>query len=386
MRNIPVTPIFQRNYDSSKMIVVNRGGARSSKSYSIRQLFQYKFTNETNKSFLITRKTTPALKNTEYREFIKLFKELGYYGFCHHNKTDKTLEYNDNYLLFTSIDDPGKIRSTEFNYIWAEETTDFKYDDYMTLKLRLSAPNDKLNQLFMSFNPTDAFSWIKTEVLEKETDVDEILSTYKDNPFLPAQYVKMLEATKEQNPSYWKIYGEGEWGVLEHIIYTNWEIVDEFPVPERTIWGCDFGFRVPTAVVEICLKDDAVYIRQRLYETDKTNEDLIAFLKTTIPPGATIYCDAAEPARIEEMKRHDICAIAADKSVKDGIDFVKRFNLKIHSSSIDLINEIRAYSNKLDKNGNALDEPVKMNDHLLDATRYALYTHLGRRPDYSIIC
>lgn len=386
-RDVDVTNIFKKNYNSNNTIVINRGGSRSSKSFSLRQLFIQRLINESNKNFLITRKTLPSLKNTEYREFIKLLREYGYYRYCEHNKTDKTLIYtpNNNYVLFTSIDDPGKIRSTEWNYIWMEETTDFKYDDYMTLKLRLSGANDKLNQLFMSFNPVDAFHWVKMEVLGKETDVQEIVSTYKDNPFLPEQYVKLLEATKTQNPNYWKIYGEGEWGVLENIIYSNWEITNDWPTPEKTIWGCDFAYRVPTAIVEVRLKGDDVYLRQHLYKTDMTNEDLMNFIRATLPPNALIYCDAAEPARIEEMRRKDINAMPADKSVKDGIDFVKRQNLKIHSSSIDLINEVRAYCNKLDKNGNPIDEPVKFNDHLMDATRYAIYTYLGKRPNYEII-
>jgi len=387
MRKVNVTSIFNRNYNSSNTIVVNRGGARSGKSHSLRQLFQHKITNEKDKNFLICRKTLPSLKTTEYREFIKMLKNIGYYRYFDHNKTDKTMQYlpNNNYILFTGIDDPGKIRSTEWNYIWMEEAVDFNYDDYMTLKLRLSAPNDRINQLFMSFNPVDAFHWIKIEVLEKETDVEEILSTYKDNPFLPSDYVKLLEATREQNPAYWKIFGEGEWGILENIIYTNWQIVDDWVIPEQTIWGCDFGFRVPTAVVEVRLKGDDVHLKQRLYDKDMTNQDLINFLKKTLPPGALLYCDSAEPARIEEMRRNNISAIPADKSVKDGIDYMKNLNLKIHSSSIDLINEIRAYSNKVDKNGNALDEPLKFNDHALDAARYAIYTHLGKRPDYNII-
>lgn len=387
MREINVTSVFNRVYNSNNTIVINRGGSRSSKSHSIRQLFIQRLTKEKNKNFLITRKTTPALKNTEYREFIKMLKDLGYYRYCIHNKSDKTIEYlpNNNYLLFTSIDIPSKILSTEWNYIWMEEATEFTYDDYMMLKLRLSGPNNKRNQLFMSFNPRDAFSWVKLEVLEKEQDVEEIVSTYKDNPFLPQQYIELIEATRTTNPQYWKIFGEGEWGILEHIIYSNWEQTDEWPTPEKTIWGCDFGYKVPTAVVEIRLKEDNIYLRQKLYKTDMTNEDLIAWMLKNLPPGALVYCDSAEPARITEMKRRGIEARPADKSVKDGIDFVKRFDLKIHSSSIDLINEIRAYTNKLDSSGNAIDEPVKMNDHLMDAMRYGIYTYLGKRPKYEII-
>lgn len=377
-RDVVYTNIFKKNYDSSETIVINRGGARSSKSYSIRQLFIQRFTNESGKSFLITRKTTPALKNTEYREFIKLLKEYGYYQYCYHNKTNKTLEYNNNYMLFTSIDTPDKILSTEFNYIWMEEAKEFTHDDYMTLQFRLSAGNDRPNQLFMSFNPTNAFHWIKLDVLEKEDDVKEIVSTYKDNPFLPEQYVKRLEATKEQNPSWWRVFGEGEWGVVENIIYSNWELIPVIPDCQETIYGIDFGFNDPTAVVEIGISDDELFVRQRLLQSGWTNGDLISWLnKSSINKNDCIYADNAEPARIQEIHDAGYNIYPANKSVNDGLDFCKRKTLHIYCGSDDLIKEIRAYSYRKDKDGRVLEKPIKFNDHLMDAMRYGIYTHFS---------
>ncbi len=377
-RDVDVTNIFEKNYNSNNTIVINRGGTRSSKSYSVRQLFIQKFINESNKEFLITRKTTPALKNTEYREFIKLLKDYGYYQYCHHNKTDKTLEYNNNYILFTSIDTPSKILSTEFNYIWMEEAREFTYDDYMTLKFRLSGRNDKPNQLFMSFNPTDAFSWIKIKVLDIEDNVKEIISTYKDNPFLPKQYIKELEMTKKQNPSWWKIFGEGEWGVLENIIYSNWETIPAIPDCQETIYGLDFGFNDPTAMVEIGISDGEFFVRQRLLQSGWTNGDLISWLnKSSISKNACIYADNAEPARIQEIYNAGYNIYPAIKSVNDGLDFCKRKTLHIYIGSDDLIKEIRAYSYRKNKDGRILEEPIKFNDHLLDAMRYAIYTHFS---------
>lgn len=379
-KDIHVTNTFNQNYNSKNSIVINRGGTRSSKSYSVRQLFIQRFVNESNKSFLITRKTTPALKNTEYREFIKLLKEYGYYQYCYHNKTDKTLIYtpNDNYLLFTSIDTPSKILSTEFNYIWMEEAREFTHDDYMTLKFRLSSPNDRPNQLFMSFNPTNAFHWIKTKVLDVEDDVEEIVSTYKDNPFLPEQYIKLLEPAKEQNPSWWRVFGEGEWGSLENIVYSNWETIPVIPDCDETIYGFDFGFNAPTAVVEIGISDDELFVRQRLLQTGWHNGDLISWLnKSSINKNDCIYADNAEPARIQEIYEAGYNIHPADKSVNDGLDFCKRKTLHIYNGSDDLIKEISAYSYRKDKDGRVLEQPIKFNDHLMDAMRYAIYTHFS---------
>lgn len=387
MRKVSVTNIFDRNYNATKTIVVNRGGARSSKSHSIAQLIVQKLTAEYNKKILVTRKTMPSLKMTAYKLIIDLLKDYGYYQYCEHNRTDHILVYSptNTFILFCGLDDPEKIKSTGWHYIWVEEATDFRYDDYMILKLRLSEPNDLMNHMYLSFNPIGSMHWVKKKVIDVETDLEEIVSTYLDNPFLPQQYIDLLLATKEQDKNYWKIYGEGQWGSLDHIIYNNWKEVDKYPTPERTIYGCDFGYTSPTAIVEIGIREEGMYLKELLYRSGLTNSDLIEWCKKELPEGALVYCDSAEPARIQEMKRAGLSARKSDKSVKDGIDFVRRQKLHILSDSTNIIKEIQSYTYKTDSNTNVLEEPVKFNDHFMDAIRYAMYTHLGKKINYTLI-
>jgi phage terminase large subunit len=193
-----------------------------------------------------------------------------------------------------------------------------------------------------------------------------------------------LEETKDLNPNFWKVFGLGEWGSLEYVIYNNWREARVYPVPEETIFGCDFGFNVPTTIVECGLKPEGVYLKERLYESGMTNEQLIEFIHSYLPPNSLIYCDCAEPARIAEMRNKNIDARPADKSVKDGIDFCKRQNLFITSDSVNILKEIRAYTYKI-RDEQVLDEPLKFNDHAMDAFRYALYTHLGKRREYAVV-
>jgi len=380
-RDIAVTRIYKRNQASTKPLVVNRGGARSSKSHSIAQLFISELTTGKNKSLLVTRKTFPSLRITAYRLVVNLLKDYGYYPYCHHDKTEKSLTWpeTNNWMLFSSIDDPEKIKSTEWNKIWMEEATDYTYDDFRTLQLRLSGPRqDTPNQLFMSFNPIDAFHWIKTEVVEKEPDVEEIVSTYKDNPFLSPEYIQILLNLKETDPNYWAIYGEGEWGVLENLIYSNWDIVDRNWWPENfdyTIYGLDFGFNSPSALIEIGLKDGEAYERELLYDSGLTNTALIERLHDLIPNKSDyLFADTAEPARIEEISQAGFNVYPSDKSVTDGIDYVKSQKVHIHPESENLKKEKQGYKYKETRDGIVLDEPLKFNDHLMDAERYALYT------------
>jgi len=98
---IEATNVFKRNMASKAAIIANEGGARSSKSYSIIQLFIVKLVSETGKNFLITRKTLPSLRSTTYRVFISLLDQykIPYVW----NKSENTVKVNKNYVLLTGI-------------------------------------------------------------------------------------------------------------------------------------------------------------------------------------------------------------------------------------------------------------------------------------------
>jgi phage terminase large subunit len=388
MRNVEVTNIFRKNYDAATSIIINRGGARSSKSYSIAQYLIYRLTNEQDCKQLISRKTMPALKITAYKLFIDMLKDYDYYRFCDHNKTDNILTYKptNGFVLFSSIDNPEKIKSTEWNYIWMEEGNEFTYNDYMVLKLRLSAATESINQLIISLNPVDAFTWIKTEVVDKEEDCTEIISNYRDNPFLSQQYVDLLLSTKD--PYYRKVYIDGEWGVLENLIFTNWSEIDELPPAEKTVYGCDFGYTDPTAIVECRFTDTGVYVQELLYRSNMTNNDLIEWIKHNLNTNTVMYCDSSEPQRITELRRADINVRPAKKgpdSVRKSIDTIRAQQLYVSSSSVNLIKELRSYKWQEDKNNNPKSVPADGFDHLVDATRYGIHNYLTNYVSYNIV-
>jgi phage terminase large subunit len=374
--NIPYTKVFDKLISTKQPIIVCVGGARSSKSYSVAQLLIKRMVEERNKSFLILRKTRPSLKLSAYKLFMDLLNEYQIYNRKSHNMSDLVYKHNTNYIVFTSIDDPEKIKSTEWNYIWLEEANEFTYDDFIVLKLRLSGKTDTMNQMILSKNPVDEGGWIHQR-LEKEPDVAVIHSTHKDNPFISAEYRKILYDLKDIDQTFYKIYALGEYAQLTNQIYSNWDIVDKFPNRfDEIIFGLDFGYNYPNALIEIGMKDNEYYLTERLYQTHMTNQDLIEELKRLIEDiDSAIYADSAEPARIEEIARAGFDVHAANKNVLDGIDHLKSHQLHIDRNSTNLINEIQTYKYKEDHNGNVKEEPVKFRDHLLDAARYCVYTH-----------
>ena len=371
-RQVEITDVYKKALNSPKQFVVNVGGAGSSKSYSIAQLAIQNLFNEQNYKIAIGRKTFPALRMTAYKLVIDLLKDYGLYNLNNHNKTENIYHnpQRNSSIQFFSLDDPEKIKSADFNDIWLEEANEFTYEDYLVLKMRLRAPSAKMNKMYLTLNPVDENNWIATK-LSNDPTVDLIRSTYHDNPYLSKEYIQILENLINEDMNYYRIYVLGEWGKLENIIYPTWQVVDDMPKEfQQQAYGLDFGYVNPTAMVHIGIIDKDLYIDELLYQTQLTNSDLISRLLTF--PRLDIYADSAEPQRIEELKRARLNCYPADKDVKLGIDLVKRQNIKITKRSINVIKEIRGYQRKKDKDGKVLEEPVKFNDHILDALRYAV--------------
>jgi phage terminase large subunit len=387
-RQVRVTRVYEETRKSFKEIVINLGGARSSKSYSTAQRLVEKFFGIPRRKILVTRKYGPALTRTAARLIIEQLQASGYYHRLEHNKSDGIIVNPSNGARFEffSIDQSVKIKSTEYNDVWMEEADEFTWDDFLMLQTRMSAPetDEHPNQIFLSLNPSDELGWANQKIIlnpEFKGLFSLIRSTYRDNlPNLSPKYIAKLQALETQDPVYFQVYAQGEWGTLSNVIYKPYEIVDRFPEScDEVLFGLDFGFNNPSALVRIGIKDGKeVYLEQLLYQTGLNNGQLIEKLQGLIPEGersAPIYCDAAEPARIDEICASGFYALPADKSVKDGLDFCARFSFRSLSSNVDLNKERGSYKWKQDRNGNVLDEPVKFMDHLMDAKRYALYTH-----------
>lgn len=160
------TEVFEANRSSKSSVVVNVGGAGSSKSYSIAQLFVEKLVNEDSKVFGVIRKTFPALRMTSYGLIIDLLKSYGVYREEKHNKTANTYTYKDSTIWFFSVDEAEKVKSTSFNYIWVEEASEISWDEFIVLKTRLRAPKKEgeTNTIYLSLNPSDSFGWIPVKL------------------------------------------------------------------------------------------------------------------------------------------------------------------------------------------------------------------------------
>lgn len=385
--NLEVTPIFTANYHSDKFITVNRGGSRSSKTRSLCQialmwLLTGKYSTDRPaipKGLLrIVRRYSATIDGSVMVDLEEEISKQNVWGLIEKNIQRKTYKHGERTIQFSGADDQQKLRGFKQNILYCNEANELGFNDqYFQLLIRTT------DKVFIDFNPDDADIWINTELEQKrmvvDKDVDLIVSSYRDNPFLSVQTIKEMDRLKRDNLEAWKIWGNGEYGNKVGLVYTHWKMCDSLPEGGDVYYGVDFGFNNPTSVGRVCTKDQVNYCQELLYESGLTNSDLMARLHKMELGSAILYCDSAEPQRIEELIRAGFNAKPADKgkdSVKKGIDTVKSMGLYITSDSPNLLKEIRKYSWQVGKDGKPDPEnPVKFADHTMDWMRYAIHTH-----------
>jgi len=384
---------LQKSQKDQKREVVLYGGGRSGKSYSIRQWLIDGSCRHSDTGLLdlVVMKTRASLKNAAWDPMIEMLQSYSIPFDQHQTYLD--IHIGKSLIQFRGLDDPEKLKSTEYNRIWIEEATRLDFEDYLQLKVRMSRQGPVPNQMILSFNPIDIFHWCMTRVVERskwDKTVCVMQSNYKNNRFLDQAYIDSLEALKDANYNSWLIYAKGEAGHLEHLIYRNWDVMDMIATPLRVkeniatpdCYGLDWGFNNEMALVAFWLHDDEDYIQEKLYRRLMTLDDLAAWMETGgIARGVEIFADPSNPEAIENLGRRgwNVVPVPSNcRDVKAGIDYCKGRKLHVIWGSDNIIKEIQSYSykTKKDRSGgeeHVIDEPVKFNDHLMDAMRYARY-------------
>lgn len=387
-------------YKNQDRFLMLYGGAGGAKSHFIAQKILARILSgmETGvkHTFLALRKVDRTVKHSVFKLLCNKINDWGISDLVNINKTDKEFLFvKGSSIICTGLDNPVKIKSIEsVTSEWLEEFTEFTEDDFTQLDLRLRGEHKAYFQMMLSFNPISKLHWIHEKFFaNKFPDCKIVHSNYKHNRFLDAKYRERLESYEDLNPYIHMVYTLGEWGVRSGVIYSAYEKIDEFPNNfDDEIYGLDFGFNNPCALVYIEFKDGVPFIREKIYERGLTVDDLIKRLEMEIPDKAiSIYADSEAPDKIEAISRAGFNIYPAYKgrgSVMDGINYCIGQELKISSDSINVIKEIDGYMWKRDKNNVKLEEPAKFNDHLMDAIRYALYTHhmmYAKEPSYAVV-
>jgi len=388
LKTIQTTELFNILNNDDHRVALIYGGAGSGKSYQIAIYLLRKFFTEDNISILITRKTTPSLRLTTYKLMLELMDKF-FTNMYDHNKTEMTVRYKNNELIFKGLDEASKIRSAEFNYIHMEECSEFNLNEYQELSLRLRKPNSNgINKLIASTNPISIFSWVYTDLYcNPDPSIVKYKSTWKDNPFLDKTYIEELQKLQG---NYRKIFLEGEFGMLEGLIFPDFEIYSNvFDTVVDHCYGLDFGYVHKSSLVKIMFLDSGKFIAdEKIAASGQTNSQLIEMVKDIIPENerdVPIYCDSAEPARINDMYENNLNVFKAKKDILPGIDYMIQNFLGCTSTSLNLIRELRMYSFQKNQMNELMPKPVSKFDDSICATRYGSYSHAGSIGRYSTV-
>lgn len=218
----------------------------------------------------------------------------------------------------------------------------------------------------------------------EDKDFKSFHFTTYDNPFIPRDEIEKMR--KEMTEDRFSQEILADFRKMQGLVYKEFDrdkhvftvfsehfkdsIVDRFV-------GIDWGHTNPAAVLHIQKdNDNHFWVTSEYYKTERSTEEIIEYAAGLRAP--RYYPDPAEPDRIELMKKAGLNAREVSKDIEAGIDAVrelfKQGRLHIHSSCINLINELETYAypdKKPDRNEPEI--PIKEHDHALDALRYALY-------------
>lgn len=392
MPDIPFTPTARKTWEAIQQgypVIVNEGSARSGKTYGEVQIGII-LARDYKKSVSIVSHSLPHIKRGAYRDFRDIMDRMKLWDENRFSYTDFVYEFKGGgYVELFGLEDESRARGPKRDYLIENEGNLIKKMVHEQLAMRTG------EQIMIDLNPADLECWCY-EVADNPEN-KKIHSTYLDNKVwvnggwvsnLSPVQVRRIEAYRDADPYMWNVYGLGLRGHATDIIYTHWKLCDDLPLKGEIFMGQDFGFNVPSALVLVELYEGAIYVKELLYETRLTTGDLIdRYRQEGVSKTIEIFCDNAEPKTIEELKRAGYNAKEADKDVTEGIRKVKSMPLYICENSANIVKEIKGYRWRTDSNGKVIkdkdrDEPVKLNDHAMDALRYGVFTKLSV-PSYS---
>lgn len=383
------TNVFKKNLASfirpDIRTIVNKGGARSSKTWSILQLlYLIALKSKKPRTISVVSESLPHLKRGCIRDFESMLKPEGIWSANDWNATDKIYRVNRSEIEFIGADMPDKLIGPARDILFINECINVPFDLYRQASTRTR------EKVILDYNPLYEF-WVDDKVLPSDSSV-LLHSTYKDNNMLSAAQIAEIEYQGSIDENYRRVYILGETGSYEGLVIKNWDIVGDMVKDfKKEYIGLDFGYGAPTAAEHIRLSGGETWIDEIIYETNLTNPDIAKRIKDAGLGHVTVVADSAEPKSIRELQNAGLTVVAADKgddSVRLGIQIMNRYKKHYTARSLGSVDENRKYRYMQDSNGNYTGKPIDKFNHAKDAERYVFLKYLGdiiTEFDFSVI-
>lgn len=364
-----------------KRVKVIQGGSSAGKTIAILLLLIDYATRHPNKLISVAGVNMPHLKRGAKRDLRNILTENSYWDYYKivENKAESTFTFfNGTVIEFLALDE-GKARGARRDVLFVNEANLIDYETFNQLEIRTK------EIVYIDFNPTSEF-WAHTELVGQRDDVDFIIVTYKQNEALDEAIVQALERRKH-NKNWWRVYGEGQIGELEGLVYSGWTGIDKVPDSAELIgYGLDFGYtNDPTAIVAVYKHEGGYLLNEICYKTGLFNKDIAEIIKQHNLQSVMGVGDSSEPKSIAEISSEGINLIGATKTSQDkgktynqwAISKIQEMKIYYTNSSINLRKEYLGYMWSTDRTGKNLNIPQDGNDHLLDAAKYRLIQTLA---------
>lgn len=377
---------------------VCKGSRASKKSKTtatdyIKKMMQYPQAN-----LLIIRKTYRTLKDSCFAELKWAIHQLQVDDEWQVKESPLEMTYKPTgqKIYFRGLDDPLKVTSITVDkgvlcWMWIEEAYEvLNEDDFNMLdeSIRGSAPEGLFKQITLTLNPWNERHWIKKRFFDAENDPDILAKTtnYLCNEFLDDADKRVFERMKRDNPRRYQVAGLGNWGIVDGLVFENWEERD-FNIKDllqqrkymKTLFGLDFGYtNDPTAFFAGAVDEKAkeIYVFDEIYNTAMTNKMIYEAISNAGYSKERIRADSAEPKSIDDLYGLGLKGIMKARkgpdSVNNGIQTIQDYKIIIHPSCVNFLTEITNYTWDQDKFGKKLNRPIDDFNHLMDAMRYAL--------------
>jgi phage terminase large subunit len=363
----------------NKFIKGVQGGTSAGKTYGILPIEIDVATKKPGTETSVVSESIPHLKRGAIKDFKKIMMHTNRWVDSRWNATDFIYKFhNGSSIEFFSADNSAKLRGARRDRLYINEANNVTFESYTELASRTK------ESIFLDWNPTLPF-WFHNELMN-DNDVEFIILNYTHNESIPEQALKFILKAKEKaaTSTFWsnwyKVYGLGELGNLEGVVFDNWSIVDSLPANAKLIgYGMDFGYtNDPTTLIACYELDGKRYFDEEIYMKGLSNSELANLMKPLNKEWT--YADSADPKSIDELYSYGIKIKGATKgkdSINFGVSILQESHFYVTSKSVNTIKELRNYCWDTDREGNKLNKPVDAYNHTIDAMRYLAMERLS---------
>lgn len=385
------------NFKGRYRVCKGSRGSKKSKTTAlniIKRMMEYPGANT-----LVVRKVFRTLKDSCFTELKWAIHRFGVDAFWEIKESPLEMTYKPTgqKIYFRGLDDPLKVTSitVEHGYLcwcWIEEAYEITNEDDFNMldeSIRGAIPPETglFKQFTLTFNPWNEHHWLKARFFDNpDSETLALTTNYLCNEWLDDADIKVFETMKQNNPRRYRVAGLGDWGIVEGLIFENWE-EKAFSLDAvkkihgiKSAFGLDFGYTNDPAALFCGMVDKStktIWVFDEIYKTGMSNERIAEALKQAGYAKERIRADCAEPKSIDRLYDLGISHIRESRkgkdSVNNGIDHIQDYHIIIHPRCVNFITEISNYTWDTDtKTGKRLNIPIDDFNHLMDAMRYAL--------------